>query len=60
MVETLIAKVGRKTFQGIANRLERAAGRRTKAALVHRRHQNDQRQRGAHMTLSAHLLPSGL
>jgi hypothetical protein len=29
MVETLIAKVGRKTFQGIANRQRRAAKRRT-------------------------------
>jgi hypothetical protein len=31
MVETLIAKVGRETFQGIANRLTRAAERRAKA-----------------------------
>jgi len=36
MVETLIAKVGRKTFQGIANRQRRAAQAPLKATLAHR------------------------
>jgi ribose 1,5-bisphosphokinase PhnN len=49
MIETLIAKVGRETFQGIANRLERTAERRGKAALMH--HLNDGRRHGTHMTI---------
>jgi hypothetical protein len=49
MIETLIAKVGRETFQGIANRLERTAGRRKKAALTHRL--NDRRCHGTQMTI---------
>jgi hypothetical protein len=45
MVETLIAKVGRKTFQGIANRQRRAAERRmatlTRRPNFWRRHGNE-------------------
>jgi hypothetical protein len=49
MVETLIAKVGRETFQGIANRLERTIERRGKAVFMHRL--NHGRCHGTQMTI---------